>query len=416
MWTDDEVQTLGDLAASAVTEIELRLEVARQRQLQESLRESEARFRVFVDSVQDYAILMLDAEGCILGWSRGAEALTGYPRNEVVGHHFSTLLPAGHEHADRAERLAMAALTRGHVEDEGWMVRRGASPFWGSTAVTALRKHDGDLIGYAMLTRDLTERRRVEATLHDAHAALEERVEEFLNALLESLAEGIVACDAEGRLTLFNRATRELHGLPPESLPPELYAEHYSLYHPDGRTPMEPDRVPLLRALKGEVVRGVEMVIAPRGREPRRLLANGRAIFNAQGEKLGAVVAMHDITERALAEQELVRLSRRHELILQTAADGIIGIDTGGRATFVNPAGARMLGHEAAELVGQPLHALVHHSHSDGSTYPWDECPIHATIREGTPRQVDHDVLWRKGGAPHSRPSAPAHPWWRTAA
>ncbi len=141
-----------------------------------------------------------------------------------------------------------------------------------------------------------------------AERALEQEGE-FLNALLDNITEGIVACDERGILTVFNQATRDLHGLPEEALPPEQWSEHYDLYMADGTTRMEMAQIPLFRAFKGEQVRDVEMVIAPCDRPRRVIVCNGRALFNHAGEKLGAVVAMHDITERKEAEQRLQQLA-----------------------------------------------------------------------------------------------------------
>jgi signal transduction histidine kinase len=126
----------------------------------------------------------------------------------------------------------------------------------------------------------------------------------FLKALLESLETGIVACDATGELTLFNRATREMHGLPEEPLPPERWAEHYGLFQADGRTPMEPGEIPLYRALHGANLRNVEMVVVPKGAEPRRILASARPILDAEGRRLGAVAALQDITEQRSLEAQ----------------------------------------------------------------------------------------------------------------
>ena len=126
---------------------------------------------------------------------------------------------------------------------------------------------------------------------------------EFNDALLAHLQEGIVACDADGVLQLFNDAAKRFHGLPAEPLPPERWAEHYDLYRPDGER-MTREEVPLFRALSGEVVRDVEMVIAPRTGPRRILVANGSAIHGADGELLGAVVAMHDVTALKAAEAE----------------------------------------------------------------------------------------------------------------
>ncbi|MCA1603339.1 MAG: PAS domain-containing protein, partial [Acidobacteria bacterium] len=156
-----------------------------------------------------------------------------------------------------------------------------------------------------VLKAEVAERERAQAALH--------REREFLEALLENMEDGIVACDAEGVLTLFNRATREFHGLPDEPLPAERWAEHYDLFLADGETRMAREEIPLFRALQGEQVRNSEMVIAPKHGPRRRLLSSGRALFSANGEKLGAVVVMHDITVQRQAEEERVHLIQERE-------------------------------------------------------------------------------------------------------
>jgi diguanylate cyclase (GGDEF)-like protein/PAS domain S-box-containing protein len=133
---------------------------------------------------------------------------------------------------------------------------------------------------------------------------------EFLSALLNNVSEGIIACDERGILTVFNRATTELHGLPAEPLPPEQWAEHYDLYLAGGLTRMPTEQLPLVRAFNGETVRDVEIVVAPKDRLPRTLVCNGQPLVTPTGEKLGAVVAMHDITERKEAEARLVQLAQ----------------------------------------------------------------------------------------------------------
>ena len=124
----------------------------------------------------------------------------------------------------------------------------------------------------------------------------------FLSAVLEAVEDGVVACDADGTLTLFNRATREMHGLPVEPLAPDRWSERYSLYRADGKTLLSAEEIPLARALAGEHVRSEEMVIAPAGRQPRRMAASGRPLTDASGRKLGAVISMHDVTARHEAE------------------------------------------------------------------------------------------------------------------
>lgn len=147
-----------------------------------------------------------------------------------------------------------------------------------------------------------------DAALQRATEALA-REREFTSALLDNISEGIVACDDSGTLTLFNPATLSFHGLPMEALPAQDWPRHYSLFHADGTTPLATSDTPLYRAFAGEHVHGVEIVIAPNNLPRRVVVCNGRALFDRDGRKLGAVVAMHDITERKHAEQQLKQLA-----------------------------------------------------------------------------------------------------------
>lgn len=144
---------------------------------------------------------------------------------------------------------------------------------------------------------------------------------EFLNAILDSIQEGIVACDERGHLRLFNRATRDFHGLVEESLPADKWAETYQLFAGDGVTPLAMEDVPLFRAFRGEPVKDLIMTIVPKDRPARIVTANGRALYDLSGRKIGAVVSMHDITERKHAEEFLATLS--HEL--KTPMTSILG-------------------------------------------------------------------------------------------
>jgi PAS domain S-box-containing protein len=179
-----------------------------------------------------------------------------------------------------------------------------------------------------------------------------------IQAVLESLSDGVVACDAEGRLNLFNRAAREFHGRGEEPVGPEQWAERYDLLTTGGELmPME--RIPLLRALHGEEVRDFEMVVAPKEGRRRTLLASGQRVVDAGGTPLGAVVALHDVTERKQAERALEDAMRRLESILEAAGEGICGIDAEGGITYANPAAARLTGRSVADLVGLTLDDLL---------------------------------------------------------
>jgi PAS domain S-box-containing protein len=160
------------------------------------------------------------------------------------------------------------------------------------------------------LSQEIADRQKVEAAL--------QREQKMLKVLLDNVQVGIVACNAEGLLTLFNRTARDYHGIPEQPLPPDQWATQYDLYMPDGKTQMPKEEIPLFRALQGQMVEQVEMVIAPKNGSLRTLLASGQAIIDAQGNQQGAVVAMHDITERKRAEAERDHLLR--EQIREQAA------------------------------------------------------------------------------------------------
>lgn len=132
-----------------------------------------------------------------------------------------------------------------------------------------------------------------------------ERQELFLNSVLENLSEGVVACDETGRLILFNRSTRQFHGVDDAPVPPEQWAERYSIYRADGQTLMDKSEIPLYRALQGETIRNVEMVIARKGKPRRVLMASGSPMYDKQRRKLGAVVLMRNVTGQIEIEKQL---------------------------------------------------------------------------------------------------------------
>ncbi len=137
---------------------------------------------------------------------------------------------------------------------------------------------------------------------------------EFLRAILDRVEAGIVACDSRGVVTLLNRAARSMHGLPETSGMPDRWTQENDLYRPDGKTRLTDGENPLRRALQGETVRNVELLIVPKNGPSRTVLASGQPIADAQGRTRGAVIAMQDITDRKLLESQL-RQAQKMEAI-----------------------------------------------------------------------------------------------------
>jgi PAS domain S-box-containing protein len=123
----------------------------------------EDRHRLLIDAVRDYAIFMLDPTGRITSWNPGAQRIKGYTPDEIIGRHFSTFYTSDDIAADKPARELELASTAGRVEDEGWRVRRDGSRFWANVVISAVRDESGTLLGFAKVTRDMTERTRLAA-------------------------------------------------------------------------------------------------------------------------------------------------------------------------------------------------------------------------------------------------------------
>lgn len=177
------------------------------------------------------------------------------------------------------------------------------------------------LVVYSLIRHQIQQRNAVETELRDKEAVLQGK-QSFLDALLDNAGAGIVACDANGILTLFNRTTRAFHGLPVTPIPAADWAQKFDLYHGDGVTSLEKAEVPLFRALRGEAVSDAEMVIAPKNGAARTVSVNGQAIRDKNGQIVGAVAVMHDISARKAAEIEL----RESQLFAQSIAENSTSI------------------------------------------------------------------------------------------
>ncbi|MBV8538696.1 MAG: PAS domain S-box protein [Alphaproteobacteria bacterium] len=130
--------------------------------------DTERRFRLLVDAVSDYAIFMLDPEGRVVNWNPGAQRIKGYALSEIVGQHFSRFYTPEDVANGVPDRNLKRALTTGRTEDEGWRVRKDGSRFWASVVISAIRDESGDLLGFAKVTRDLSERRAAEERMRQA--------------------------------------------------------------------------------------------------------------------------------------------------------------------------------------------------------------------------------------------------------
>ncbi|MGH7830885.1 MAG: hybrid sensor histidine kinase/response regulator [Candidatus Binatia bacterium] len=205
----------------------------------QAIRQSEERFRLLVESTQNYAICMLDPDGRITMWNTGAERIHGYNHLEITGQSIARFHLPEDQARGRAEEELRRAAADGRYEQEGWRVRKDGTRFWANVVITTLRDERGDLVGFSKVTRDLTDRKRAEEEIKEAHAALERRVEERTaelvqaNALLQAeiserkraeeairrqaeLLEGthdaIIVRDMDNNVVSWNRGAEKLYG------------------------------------------------------------------------------------------------------------------------------------------------------------------------------------------------------------
>src|SRR5437016_355752 len=343
---------------------------------------------------------MLDPEGRVVSWNAGAERLKGYRAEEIVAQHHSRFYPPEDVRAGKPERALQQALAEGQWEDEGWRVRKDGSRFWANVIITPLRDAEGTPLGFAKLTRDLTERRRADAVHRQNEERLRLMVDSvkdfaiimldsegrvirwnagaegeirrqkgFTEQLINSSTDGILAFDRECRYTLWSEGMARISGVKAEEVIGRPALDVFPFFKDTGEDKH------YIAALEGR------MVIADGGRYGARepaahvvLEAQYSPLVGDSGQIVGGLAIVRDVTERKRVEEELARSNAELEKFSYSVSHDLRAplraIDGFARAlhedygSVLNGDGQRLLGviRDNAQRMGQLIDALLNFS------------------------------------------------------
>jgi PAS domain S-box-containing protein len=282
---------------------------------------NDGRFRMLIEAVTDYAIFMLDPEGVVSSWNSGARRLKGYQESEILGEHFSRF----YTEADRATGLPQRALEtaarEGKFEDEGWRCRKDGTQFWALVVIDPIRDASGGLVGYAKITRDLTERRKAEDSLRQS--------EQQFRLLVHGVTDyAIYMLDPNGRVASWNAGAERIKGYRPD----QIIGEHFSrFYTEEDRRAGIPQLALEIAARDGRFEREGWRVRKDGSKFWANIVID--VIRAPDGTILGFAKITRDITERRESDRAL---QEAREALFQSQKMDAVGQLTGGVAHDFN--------------------------------------------------------------------------------
>jgi PAS domain S-box-containing protein len=329
-------------------------------------------YRLLVESVQDYAIYMLDPTGIVMSWNKGGERLKGYAPDEIVGQSFARFFTTSDREAGKPGKLLRQAVEEGRVEDIGWRVKKDGTQFWASALITALRDSHGELMGFSKVTRDLTDR--------------------AYRLFVETTNSIVWSTDGNGRPNADSPSWRAFTGQTEE--------EWRGL---QGWAPVHPDDVDALRVTwPAAKAAGTtfEAEFRMRRHDGVYVWMACRAIpfKNDDGSVREWFGVTYDISARKQAEDERERALEQWATTLRSIGDAVIATDATGNITFMNPVAERLTGWSIEEARGQAL-AVVFPIFNEETHAPVEN-PVQKVIREGVVVGLaNHTVLRRRDGS-----------------
>ena len=331
-------------------------------------------------------IIGVTLDGLITDWNPAAERLYGYSAEEALGASIAMLVPP--ERRGKSGSL-LATVRAGEAvrQVDTQRVAKDGRRIDVSISMAPIRDEAGSVVGAAAFTRDISMRIAAEEQLRRSEAQLADAQQ---LAALGSWEWNVASNEVTWSPELYRILGRD----PDRST--ASYQGYFDAIHPSDRPLAE-------AAVRDTLVSGkplnYECRTAPAGCVERVIHARGRAVQDHSGQVVRMVGTVQDITGLAQTRQRLEQANRQNEALLNSAADGIYGLDLEGRITFVNPAATALTGHPVGETLGRHHHDLVHHTRENGDPYPLEDCPCTGGLEHGVTRTVCDEVFWRSDGA-----------------
>ena len=300
------------------------------------------RFDLLVDALSDHAIYMLDEGGFITSWNAGAERIKGYPAGEILGQHFSRFFTIEDQRAGLPARILAHARQTGRHESEGWRVRRDGTRFWADAILQRVRDEHGTAIGFAKITRDMSERLQAQTALAES--------ERRFRTLVEGVVDyAIYMLDPSGIITTWNAGGERLKGYTAG----EVVGQHFAkFYTKEDRAAGLPARVLEAAAREGRYEAEGWRVRRDGSRFWALVVVD--AIRDETGRLEGFVKVTRDITERRAAQEALRESERQLRLLVEGVTDyALFMLDPNGIVTSWNTGAQRIKGYSAEEAIGQ---------------------------------------------------------------
>ena len=281
----------------------------------------ERRFELLVSNVSDYAIYMLDLNGRINSWNAGAQRFKGYNASEIIGEHFSLFYTPEDQQSDKPARALRTVREEGRFEDEGWRVRKDGTCFWANVVIDPIRDPEGNLVGYAKVTRDITERKAAEEALRGS--------EERFRLLVQGVTDyAIYMLSPAGLVTNWNSGAERIKGYTHD----EIMGQHFScFYTPEDREAGFPARTLAAAASEGRFEQEGWRVRKDGTRFWAHVVVD--AVHDDQQQLIGFAKITRDVTERKAAAEAL---ERANAALFQSQKMEAVGQLTGGIAHDFN--------------------------------------------------------------------------------